>query len=212
MSHARLLDIAIAEFGEKGLTGASTREIARAAGTAMSAITYHYGGKDGLYLAAAERIADEMAALLGGVVRATETHVVEDPAEARARMHRILSRLAEKLAEEARGGWPSFILREQMNPTAAFDRIYDRAMGPMLEAMAQLVCVATGMRDARAARIAALTMMAQVVSLRGSRASCLRLLGIERFAAEDIDAIKTRVAANTDAILDRLIAEQKGLA
>jgi len=36
-------------------------EIAAAAGTAMSSITYHYGGKEGLYLAAADHISSRMA-------------------------------------------------------------------------------------------------------------------------------------------------------
>ncbi|NWO96312.1 TetR family transcriptional regulator, partial [Escherichia coli] len=43
--------------GRHGFEGASTREIARASGTAMSSITYHFGGKQGLYLAAADHIA-----------------------------------------------------------------------------------------------------------------------------------------------------------
>src|SRR3546814_10523816 len=47
-------------FGRKGLDGASTRGIAKAAGTAMSSITYHYGGKEGLYLAAADYIVSQM--------------------------------------------------------------------------------------------------------------------------------------------------------
>jgi AcrR family transcriptional regulator len=57
----RLLDTAIDQFGRKGLEGASTRAIATAADTAMSSITYHYGGKEGLYLAAARRIAGQIA-------------------------------------------------------------------------------------------------------------------------------------------------------
>ena len=52
-----ILIFAVREFGSKGLDGASTRGIAEAAGTAMSSITYHFGGKEGLYLAAAEHIA-----------------------------------------------------------------------------------------------------------------------------------------------------------
>ena len=60
MAHDRLLEVAVREFGQKGLEGASTRGIAAAAGTAMSSITYHYGGKEGLYLAAADYIAQQM--------------------------------------------------------------------------------------------------------------------------------------------------------
>src|SRR5215218_8822062 len=56
-----LLDIAIDQFGRLGFEGASTRHIAAASGTAMSSITYHFGGKEGLYLAAADQIAGRVA-------------------------------------------------------------------------------------------------------------------------------------------------------
>src|SRR6059058_78214 len=60
----RLLETAIDRFGRKGIEGASTRAIAAAAGTTMSSITYHYGGKEGLYLAAVRHIANQIGAHL----------------------------------------------------------------------------------------------------------------------------------------------------
>ena len=53
----RLLEVAIDHFGRLGREGASTRAIAKDADTLMSSITYHFKGKDGLYLACAEHIA-----------------------------------------------------------------------------------------------------------------------------------------------------------
>ncbi|MBZ6075451.1 TetR/AcrR family transcriptional regulator [Microvirga puerhi] len=44
-----LLDAAIAVFSEKGYEGASVREITREAHANQAAITYHFGGKEGLY-------------------------------------------------------------------------------------------------------------------------------------------------------------------
>src|SRR3546814_17899513 len=61
MIQNRLLETAVREFGRKGLAGASTRGIATAAGTALSSITYHYGGKEGLYLAAHPYHVSQMA-------------------------------------------------------------------------------------------------------------------------------------------------------
>ena len=58
MIRERLLSVAIERFGESGFEGASTRDIAQAADTAMSSITYHFGGKEGLYLACADFIAE----------------------------------------------------------------------------------------------------------------------------------------------------------
>lgn len=50
-----LLDAALAEFAEKGRAGARTSEIAARAGVNKQLISYHFGGKDGLYQALAQR-------------------------------------------------------------------------------------------------------------------------------------------------------------
>ena len=88
MVQQRLLEIAVREFGLKGLEGASTRGIAAAAGTAMSSITYHYGGKEGLYLAAADHIAAQMGGR-DGAGAIPDRDVGDDPDEARAAIQTI---------------------------------------------------------------------------------------------------------------------------
>lgn len=48
-TRADLVEAAIEAFAAKGFEGASVREIARAAGANLAAISYHFGGKEGLY-------------------------------------------------------------------------------------------------------------------------------------------------------------------
>jgi len=50
-ARARLLQAALALFAEKGYSKTSTREIAQAAGANISAISYYFGDKAGLYAA-----------------------------------------------------------------------------------------------------------------------------------------------------------------
>lgn len=207
MTQIRLLEIAVREFGLKGLEGASTRGIAAAAGTAMSSITYHYGGKEGLYLAAADHIAAEMAAEMAPALVAEQAIADDDAAGARAALQRILERFVEKMAGEKSADWALFIMREQMNPTEAFDHIYAGLMGQMLERLVELVCVASNVRDRTAAAIATVTLMGQVMAVRASRASTLRLLGVDDLDAATLAALKHRIRINTDAILDAMIAE-----
>ncbi|MES1974746.1 MAG: CerR family C-terminal domain-containing protein [Pseudomonadota bacterium] len=207
MVQRRLLDIAIREFGLKGIEGASTRAIAAAAGTAMSSITYHYGGKEGLYLAAADHIAVQMGQQMAHAVGIGA--LPETPGEARGIIHRILATFAAKMAGDATKDWSLFIVREQMNPTEAFERIYGGPMGQMMERLVELVGIATGRRDADAARVATITLFGQVIVIRASRASCLKLLQRASIDAEALSALQARIAANTDAILDRLIAERQ---
>ena len=51
---AGILEIATAEFGEKGLAGARIDEIAAATRTSKRMIYYYFGSKEGLYLAVLE--------------------------------------------------------------------------------------------------------------------------------------------------------------
>jgi TetR/AcrR family transcriptional regulator len=50
-TRAALLDAALEEFAAKGFAGARVRDIAHRAGVSKDLIAYHFGGKDGLYLA-----------------------------------------------------------------------------------------------------------------------------------------------------------------
>lgn len=212
MLQSRLLDIAVREFGTKGLDGASTRGIAAAAGTAMSSITYHYGGKEGLYLAAADRIAERMSAVMGDPLELAHEIAADDADGARAQIHRILGRLADKMASAESADWTLFVLREQMNPGEAFERIYSGVMGQMVRKLGDLVCIATGHAAVRVARIATITLMGQVITLRANRATCLKLLERDTLEPSDILDIKARIDANIDAILDSMRAEEQGQA
>ena len=209
MVQSRLLDIAVREFGAKGLEGASTRGIASAAGTAMSSITYHYGGKDGLYLAAADHISQEMAEWMADSLDAERTIAADDQDGARAGIHRILGQLADKMAGEESKETTLFVLREQMNPTEGFERIYAGIMGQMAEVLSDLICVATGSNDRQQAAIVTMTLVGQVLAMRASRTTLLRMLGIKSFSDEVVAATKSQILGNTDAILDRIKIEWK---
>src|SRR3546814_2637825 len=56
-----LLRCALDLFGRHGFDGTSTRAIAAAAGKPMSAITYHFGGKEELYVAASRYLSARIA-------------------------------------------------------------------------------------------------------------------------------------------------------
>lgn len=208
MVQQRLLDIAIERFGQHGLDGVSTREIAAAADTAMSSITYHYGGKEGLYLAAADEVAkqmgnpDSIAALDAVIARS-------DLGEARAAIATIMRDFLGRLQDERSDAWALFIMREQLSPTEAFERIYAGPMGQTARAMVELICIATGAHDRAEAQITAVSLFGQVLVMKAARATCRKMLERETLSRDVIDQYATRVVANIDAILDRMIAERQ---
>jgi len=57
-----ILEIAYAEFAEKGLAGARIDEIAEKTATSKRMIYYHFGGKEGLYEAVLERAYERIRA------------------------------------------------------------------------------------------------------------------------------------------------------
>jgi len=69
-TRARILDAAVGEFSENGLSGARTEQIAEAAGVNKALLYYYFKSKDALYTAALEAVAegvrDSSLALLEG--------------------------------------------------------------------------------------------------------------------------------------------------
>ena len=203
MAQERLLETAIREFGTRGLDGVSTREIAKAANTAMSTITYHYGGKEQLYHAAAQRIAEVLEAEFAPVLDAEENVDTGDHSGARAAIQRIVGRFVEMMASTAMSDHAMFIAREQMAPTPAFDVLYGGIVGRIVRRVRELVCIATGAKT-EAATHATVTLIGQAIVMRSSRATVLKLFDVATLDAARLGIFQAQVAANIDAILDRM--------
>jgi TetR/AcrR family transcriptional regulator len=62
LTRARILEAAISEFGENGLAGARTEQIAEAAGVNKALLYYYFHGKEALYAAALEEVAERVVA------------------------------------------------------------------------------------------------------------------------------------------------------
>lgn len=195
-----LLESAIDHFGRCGFEGASTRAIAGDCGTAMSSITYHFGGKEGLYLAAAEHIASQIAAHHGPALTAARTAPVGSPAEAVERLATLLDALAGMMLGEASDKWARFITREQQEPTEAFDRIYTIAMQPLVETFIHLITLARPDLSADECRATGFLLFGQAMALRAGRASLVRVLG-GSVDEQSEKLIRTRLAAHARAIL-----------
>jgi len=206
-TNLRLINSAIEHFGRYGLDGVSTRRIASDADTLMSSITYHFGGKQGLYLAAADhigqRMTEHLAPTLGQVATLLSGGI--DAPRARHAVQLIFARMVEVMTDEETAAFSHFIVREQAEPTEAFDRIYQGAMKPMIERVSALLRVISGggLTD-HAARVRTMTLVGQVLVFRVARATVLAGTGWTETGAAEVDDIKAAVAANLDAIFDQL--------
>ena len=204
---SRLLDVAVDHFGRLGLEGASTRAIARDAGTLMSSITYHFGGKEGLYLAAADHIAAHMHTMIEPMLERAAALGGKDGdiAGARASIHAIICGMAMMMMHDETAAVSRFIVREQADPTEAFTRIYAGVMGQMLDRLASLLITTSADRlTLLEARLRAVTIVGQVLVFRVARATVMTGMGWTQFGPDEAALVTRTIAANLDAMLDQL--------
>lgn len=190
----RLLAAALEIFGRSGYEAATTRQIAAAAGVNLQAIPYHFGGKEGLYLAVADYLAGQIRARIGPQLEGIRERLAAGPVrreEARQLLTELLVALARVLVGDESEPWARFIVREQMEPTQAFERLW-ASIGTGAGLVRSLVATLLD-EDPRSERVAlrTLALLGQVVSLRAMRATALRLLGRRRF---DLAATEAAIA------------------
>ena len=202
-TRAQLIEAALEVFGRLGYEGATTREIAKAANANLAAIVYHFGGKEALHLAVAEHVAGSILAKVGpALASATDPAATATPAAARATLHRLIETMIDTLLGSAEAErWARFIVREQLQPTAAFDVIY-RFMGGSVTTATRIVATILGQPEDDSVRLRVITMLGQVLVFRVAQALVLRRMQWSAIGESERNAIKQVVHQNVDAILE----------
>jgi AcrR family transcriptional regulator len=203
----RLIEVAIDLFGRDGMNAVGTRAIAEAAGAQMSAITYHFGGKEALYLACAKHITAEMRERIAPVLELARRACTESGggAEARDAILAMLGGLVDIMMNDDIAPTVLFIVREQMNPTPAFAILFEGAMQPVVERMEQLLQrIARHRLTHDQLRIHAVALVGQALTFRFARATLMRATGWETVGLPEIDAVRAIVLAHANAILSDL--------
>jgi AcrR family transcriptional regulator len=200
----RLIAAAIDVFGHHGLEGATTRQIARAAGANLAAIVYHFGSKEGLYRAVLEAIVMEIDRRMGPVFSFMEANLPATRAEAVAVLKRVVAAFVDVLlgSPEAER-WARVIVRELLDPTDAFDIIY--AFQGRAHALAtRIVAVAIGGDpEALPTKLLTFTIIGQGIVFRVANTLVTRRIAPATLGPGEREEIKRILAANLDAVLGR---------
>lgn len=203
-----LLSAATVEFARDGFAAASTRAIADAAKTNQALIGYHFGGKEGLYIAVFENIASHLNSRLGGFVDVIESQTEPlDPGNLTQQQHAALLQLLMQLTDgmivvltrDEATPWAQLIMREQQTPTEAFAVLYDGFMSRLLGVMTRLVMVLRA-NDETDARLLLVTIMGQVMAFRVARAGVMRHLGWDHIGDPERVAVQVQVRKNLAAL------------
>ena len=203
-TRAQLIEAALDVFGRRGFEGASTREIAKAAKANLAAIVYHFGGKEALHVAVAEHVAASILARIGQTLaEAADPAATATAAGARAALEQLLSTFVDVILGTAEAErWARFIVREQLQPTLAFEVIY-RFMGNAAANVARLVATVFGVAEDETVRLRVFTIMGQVLVFRVAQTLVLRRMGWREIGERERGEIKRVVLDNLGAILER---------
>jgi AcrR family transcriptional regulator len=202
----RLLRAAMEGFGQHGFAAASTRGIAAAAGVNLQAINYYFGGKRGLYLAVADHIAERIeahTAALSSVARARFASGAKSvtPEEAQQLLAEMLGRVAAILFDDQWTPIARFMVREQMDPSDAFERIYGRVMEPYLEMARRIVGAVTG-DDPRSTRtrLRTLSLAGSIIFFRIAHATAQRQLGWTTVGPRELASLRELIRETVAAV------------
>jgi hypothetical protein len=123
------------------------------------------------------------------------------PEAARAGFGRLIEAYVDLLVGSAEAErWARFIVREQMQPSAAFDTIY-RFMGGPVGMATRLVAAATGRPEDEETKIRVFAMFGQVLVFRVSQALITRHMGWPAIGERERAEIKRVIAGHVATIL-----------
>jgi AcrR family transcriptional regulator len=194
-TRARIIAAALDLFGTNGFGGTSTRMLAQRAGVTLPALHYYFDSKEGVYLACAEHIAGRMQAHLG----ASMGRIAQTLAQgrlSRAQLFELLIGFLDQFADLFLGAhelekWVLFIIREQAQPTSAFDLLFERMMRRVVAASAGLVARLLDRSETDAeVRIRTLALFGRIIFFRTAREATLRVLHWPDFDGKRLALVK----------------------
>lgn len=202
MAKARLLEAGLQCFADRGPDGVSIREIARVSGQNSASIAYYFGGKAGLYRAVLEAV---MRFFRAQVLEAQTTWSEANggavsPQQAVELLKRIQRGFALGILTDARAAqFALLMVREQTQPTAAFEDLYRETVEPLHRILSHILARITG-DDPESPRavLRAHALIGQLQSFVMARETLLRRMGWGGYDESRAAEVADMLADNLD--------------
>jgi TetR/AcrR family transcriptional regulator, regulator of cefoperazone and chloramphenicol sensitivity len=203
IAREKLLSAALDVFGRYGFDGTSTRQLSEAAGVNLQAIPYYFGSKEGLYVATAEYLVTRIDRHVGGMrqrigARLMELAAAGEPLgeeEARAFLTDMGTTMIGLFVSKESEPWARFIIREQMEPTEAFARVYQGLMGPMIGMAGKMIGTILYQDPASEyVRLRTLAFVGNIMIFRVAHAAVLAQMQWQSVGPEQLETLRGLVA------------------
>ena len=199
-----ILESALIMFGEAGYAAVTTRQIAAAAGVNLPALSYYFGGKEGLYLACAEEVIDHWRrhAQEGAEDAAEALESSVAPEEARRLLKLVFADLKSILEDSnVSKAKLEFLSREMHEPGPAYELLYTQLWRPGVEIVAALIAAVrekAGAEDAD--RLEALLMLSNLSVATHGRTVTMRTMGWKDIGPEELSTLFATIDRQIDAL------------
>jgi TetR/AcrR family transcriptional regulator, regulator of cefoperazone and chloramphenicol sensitivity len=204
-TRARIIQTAMALFGERGFDGVSTRDIAAQAGVPAPSLQYYFENKEGLYAAC---IADIQASAMNAVGPALDT--VEGLLHAKASDDKIidaycaiLDGLADFLFASPDAASRALFIARRIMPIKS--TLVDTSKGPgsrVHDCCARIIAyLSDGSVGEEECRLIAVSINGQLLTFHFAREHLKLLLGTNEITPERLQTIKQIVRRQTTLLL-----------
>jgi len=181
----RLLEAAGEVFAEYGYRAATIRQICEKAGANIAAVNYHFGDKDGLYMAVLRFVHKTY------VEKYPPDRGLDSRATVEQRLRAYIRSLLYRIFAEGRPGWHMKLMaREMMEPTGALDTLVKEAARPLHQELASIIREFFGSgASEEAVRLSTLSVLSQGVYYHSARPIINRLYPQQIYDGREIERL-----------------------
>lgn len=206
-TEARLLEAAGEIFAEFGYRAATVRQICEKADANVAAVNYHFGDKEGLYLAVLRSVPHAHAE------KYPSSRGLDSHATAEARLRAYVDSLLQRVFDPGRPGWHAKIIaREMVEPTRALDSLLEEVARPLHQELAGIVRQILGSdADDDTVRLCALSIMGQCVYYHHARNVLTRLYPAQSYDAGEVTRLVNHISEFSVAALAALARKRQAI-
>ena len=202
----KLVEAGLELFARFSFDGVSTRTLAQHAQVNLAAIQYYFGGKEGLYLAVSRNIVETLKTWTQPLIQRIEDRLSSGHPD-KNECFTLLCELLDHIIERALGTqeskqWMGIFMREQLDPTQAFDILYDGVLGPFHQAMCGLIAGILNLRrNDEETKLRAYAVAGQVFIFHIARAEIRRSMAWKDYHQGELEMIRQVILEQVRSLL-----------
>lgn len=199
-----LLNAALELFALNGYKGVSTRQIVEKAKVNISAITYYFGGKDGLYKAVIESKVEFFESKMGLVLDEIAANKENDIENQKKILLKFIDKYINFLFSKGVSQYAVLLLIREMNsPSSNFDFFYTRVIGRVHKSLTQLLAaIFAKPEDDDEMILLTATLIGQILIFRLGKRVILKRLEREDYDIELLHKMKQTILSNIKIIIN----------